>query len=149
MNKFSILAGGAALAMAAMPATAPAKPKPKPTKYCMPHVVGFEAVGKYVSGSLTQSAGAGTAKKSDDRWSGTITVDVKKANHGAPKGTQTYTVTNARVRIHPAKYTAPAAGDRVKVSGKLTKVSGKNCTNPGVTSQVARKIDVKAAAKNH
>ena len=144
MTKLSFLAGGAILAVALTPAVAPAKPKPKPTRYCVPKSVGFHARGKLVDSSLTQTKGEDTAKRRDDRYSGEITVDVKRANHGAPKGEQTYTLTNARVRFHPRRDTTPAPGDRVHVRGKLTRVRGKRCTNPGVVAQTVRKVDIKA-----
>jgi hypothetical protein len=145
MQTRTFIAGGAMLAVALAPSAASAKPKkPKPTKYCVPNSVGFDARGTFVSGSLSQTKGADTAKRGDDRYSGSIVVDVKKANHGAPKGEQAYTVTNARVRFHPSKDTEPSAGDRVKLSGKLTKVRGKKCANPGVSATTVRKLDIKA-----
>jgi hypothetical protein len=140
-----IFVGGAILASAALlPATAPAKPKPSPTKYCTPHKVGFKARGTFVSGAVTQTAGADTAKRGDDRYSGQIVVDVKKANHGAPKGEQTYSFDNARVRFHPRSHTTPAAGDRVQVSGKLTKIQGKKCANTGISAVTVKKLDIRA-----
>src|SRR4051812_35254034 len=85
MTKYSLLAGGAVLAVALTPAVAPAKPKPKPTRYCVPKRIGFHARGTLVSSELTQTKGADTANRSDDRYSGELTVDVKRANHHAPK----------------------------------------------------------------
>jgi hypothetical protein len=77
-------------------------------------------------------------------------VDINRGNHGAPKGEQTYTLVNDKLRFHPRKDTTPAAGDRVKVFGKLTRVRGKRCTNKGVVSQNVRKVVIrsKKAAKN-
>jgi hypothetical protein len=140
----NLIAGGALVAVALTPATAPAKPKPKPTKYCVPKKVGFKARGTFVSGQLSQTKGADTARRGDDRYSGSIVVEVKKANHGAPKGEQAYTLENARVRFHPRKDTTPDAGDRVKLSGKLTRVKGKRCSNPGISATTVRKLDIKA-----
>jgi hypothetical protein len=145
MTKHSILAGAAIAAAALTPVTAAAKPKP--TKYCVPKTIGFHARGTYVSGSLTQTKGADTAKRRDDRYSGEITVDVRKANHGAPKGEQTYSLTNARVRFHPRRHTDPVAGDRVQVRGKLTRVRGKRCENKGVIGTNVRRVDFKAKRK--
>jgi hypothetical protein len=73
-------------------------------------------------------------------------VDVKKANHHAPTGPQTFTLTNSRVRFHngvdPA---APAPGSRVKLHGKITKLR-KGCPTQGFTSQVTvKKVDIKKA----
>lgn len=121
------------------------KPKPgKPAKpYCMPKNVGYNATGTYVSGALTQTAGADTAKPGDDRYSGEVVVDVKRANHGAATGEQTFTLSGARVKFHPRNDTSVAAGDRVKLSGQVTK-TGKKCAEATATVTV-RKVDVKAA----
>jgi hypothetical protein len=110
-----------ALAIAAAPAQAHTpKPKPHPkADRCTPHrYIGFDARGLLVSQTLTQTAGAGTATRADDRYSGTLTVDVKRANHRAPDGVQTYTLDNDRVRFGSAD---PKAGDRVKLHGKLAR----------------------------
>jgi hypothetical protein len=134
----------ACLILATVAVAAPASAKKKPTgPYCIPHKAGFKASGTLVSSSLTQTAGADTAKRGDDRWSGDLVVTVKKANHGAPTGEQTYTLNNARVRFHPRNDTTIAAGDRVKVSGKLSKF-GKKCT-AGETITTVKKADIKAA----
>ena len=142
MTKNSLVAGGAMLAVALTPAVASAQQQPM--RYCVPKKVGFKSVGKLVSSNLQQTKGADTAKRRDDRYSGTITVDVKRANHRAPKGEQTYTLTNAKVRFHPRKDTKPNVGDRVKVFGTLTRVRGKRCTNKGVIAQTARRVVIKS-----
>jgi hypothetical protein len=146
MTKHSILAGGAVLAVALTPAVAPAKPpkKPHPTKYCVPKRIGFHARGTFVASALTQTKGTATAKRRDDRYSGEITVDVKRANHHAPKGEQTYTLSNARVRFHPRRDTSPAPGDRVHVRGRLTRVRGRHCANAGIIALTVRRVDIKA-----
>jgi hypothetical protein len=150
MTKNALLAGGAILAVALAPVGASAKPKPKPpTRYCVPKRIGFHARGTLISADITQTQGADTAKRRDDRYSGEITVDVKRANHRAPKGEQTYTLANARVRFHPHGHTDPAAGDRVHVRGRLTRVRGKHCTNKGVIAQTVRKADIKAKRSKH
>jgi hypothetical protein len=135
---------GIALAVTlAVPANAkpPHPTKPPKAKACTPHDVGYNARGTLVSQTLTQTAGADTAKRGDDRYSGTLTVDVKKANHRAPQGEQTYTVDNARVHFSGT----PKAGDRVKVHGKITKLR-KKCDATGSTPTVTvRKVDFKAA----
>lgn len=153
MRKSTTLIAMAALAT--VPATATAKPKPdKPSKpdkpakeYCAPKTVGFHAKGTYVSSDLTQTKGADTARRGDDRYSGELTVMVTKANRKHQTGEQTYTLENARVRLHPAKTTEAAAGDRVKVHGKLTRL-GKKCDTTGFTPTVTvRKVDIKAKKK--
>jgi hypothetical protein len=149
MRTHAIKAGGALLALALTPAAVTAKPKPHPTKYCTPKKVGFDARGTFVSGAITQTAGADTKKHGDDRYSGQIVVDVKKGNHGAPKGEQTYSFDNARVRFHPKGHTTPVAGDRVTVHGKLTKVTGKKCDNTGVAATTVRQIEINAKRPKH
>ena len=148
----------AALATLAVPATALAgKPdKPKPTKpdkpakeYCAPKQVGYHAKGTFVSGALEQTAGAGTARRGDDRYSGELVVTVTKANHKGTKGEQTFTVENARVRFHPRTDTTPTAGDRIKVHGKITRL-GKKCDTTNFTPTVTvRKVGVKAPKVKH
>ena len=123
-------------------------PKPAKAKDCTPHNVGYKAAGSVVSQALTQTQGADTAKRGDDRYSGTLTVEVKKANHRAPEGEQTYTLENARVHFYDADRNhvadVPKAGDRVKVSGKITKLR-KKCDTTGFTPTVTvRKLDFKA-----
>lgn len=138
---------GAAIAVAATPASAIAKPDPKKDKkppYCVPSSVGYKASGKLVEAAISQTAGADTARRGDDRYSGELTVDVKKANHKGLKGEQTIALTNARVKFHPRKDTDTAPGDRVKVSGKVTKVS-KKCTGAFEPTLTAKKVDIKAA----
>jgi hypothetical protein len=145
------MAIAAAAALAAAPAQAHTpKPKPKPTPHrCEPKAVGFNASGTLVSQALTQSAGAATATRSDDRYSGTVTVDVKRANHHSPAGTQTYTLDNDRVRYYDAAHDgtadAPKAGDRVKLEGKVTRL-GKHCDATGFTPAIdVRRVSFKLA----
>ncbi len=127
----------------------PKPPKPAKATHCTPHKVGYKATGALVSEALSQTQGADTTKRGDDRYSGTLTVDVKKANHRAPKGEQTYTVEDARVRFYDADHNhvadEPKAGDRVKLSGKITKLR-KKCDSTGFTPEITvRKVDFKAA----
>lgn len=116
---------------------------------CKPHAVGFNAYGTLESQTLTQTKGADTARRGDDRYSGTVTVTVKRANHGAPTGSQTYTLDNGRVHFYDANHDGtadqPTAGDRVKVHGKITKLARK-CDSSGFTSTVtARSVKFKPA----
>jgi hypothetical protein len=115
------------------------KPHDTKAQKCKPHAVGFNAYGTLESQTLTQTKGADTARRSDDRYSGTVTVTVKRANHGAPKGTQTYTLDNDRVKFYDANKDGsadqPKAGDRVKVHGKITKLARK-CDSSGFTATV-------------
>ncbi len=143
MNR--LLIAGAACALA-VPGVAGAATKPDKTKpsYCVPKKVGYAASGTFVSGDVKKTAGANTAKRSDDRYSGEIVVNVKKANHKGLKGEQTITLTNTRVKFHPRNDTVVAAGDRVKLSGRITRL-GKKCDTTGFEPTVtARKVDIKA-----
>lgn len=144
-----IFAAMTALAMVALVAPAqadkpdkpakPAKPAKAQNGRCTPRAVGFQANGTLVSATLTAAATSG-------RFDGTMTVNVTKANHRAPKGEQTYTLTGARVNfrrgVDPA---APAAGSRVRFSGKITRLA-KRCPTADFTPTVTvRKVDIRAA----
>jgi len=96
---------------------------------CAPHKVAYIAHGTLVS----FSAMAGT----DGRYSGTIVVNVTRANHHArsTKGTQaTFTLSDARVRLAKG-LSGPAAGDRVTVVGKITVVA-KRCSDQSMAGTV-------------
>jgi hypothetical protein len=143
------LCSAALVAVSVVPAMAkPAKPQPKPHK-CQPHAAAYRAAGALVSQALTQTAGADTATRHDDRYGGTLTVNVTKANHHAAKGEQTYTVENARVHFYDADHNhvadQPKAGDRVNLRGKITQLP-KKCDATGFTPVLSiSKIDFKAA----
>jgi hypothetical protein len=150
VRRFAILLLALATA-AAVPAQAkppkshhpkPAKSHPKPAK-CDPHAVGFHASGTLVSQSLTQVAGADTPQRGDDRYSGTLTVNVTKAGHDTPTGEQTYMLDADRVKFYDADHDhmadMPQAGDRVKVKGKMTRLK-KKCD----ASEFTPTIDVRS-----
>jgi hypothetical protein len=120
------------------PVHEPAEPgKPAKPHRCVPHAVGYNARGTFVSSALTAS-GKG-------RYSGTLVVDVTKANHRAPTGEQTFTLTNARVKFHGV--TPPgAAGDRVGLHGKITALP-KRCGSFTPTITV-RKADINRPKKS-
>jgi hypothetical protein len=127
----------------------PAKPNHGTSNTCKAHNVGYNAKGTLVSQALTQTAGADTATKKDDRYSGDVVVNVTKANHKAPKGEQTFTLTNAKVSWYDVNKDGtadvPAAGDRVSVHGKITKLS-KKCDQTGFTPTVTvKKLSFKQA----
>jgi hypothetical protein len=157
MRKIMITAAaGAALAitpaLAAKPASKPEHPqKPSHPAKCKVHAVGYNAKGTLVgdTSGLTQTKGGDTAKKGDDRWSGDIMVDVKKANHKGQTGEQKFTLTDARIKWYDADHNqvadTPAAGDRVGLHGKITKL-GKKCDQTGFTPEVTvKKVDFKKA----
>ena len=72
-----------------------------------------------------------------------------KANHHAPTGDQTYTLTDARVKFHHGvSATEPAAGSRVKLSGTITELPNKHCATTGFTPTITvKKVDIKKAKK--
>jgi hypothetical protein len=156
MRKTIMIAiAGAALAVA--PALAKPTHSPHPVKpdhpakshKCKTHNVGYNAKGLLVSHTLTQTQGTATpTDTSDDRYSGDITVNVTKANHKAPKGEQTFTVTDAKVRFYDAAGDGtndpPVAGDKVSLHGKVSKTQ-KKCT-PAATTFTVKSISFKQAA---
>ncbi|MDX6676032.1 MAG: hypothetical protein QOE31_84 [Solirubrobacteraceae bacterium] len=116
----------------------PAKAAKAAKGRCGARSVGFNASGTLVTATLT----AGEA----GRYSGTISIAVTRANHGAPKGEQTYTLTDARVRFrNGVDAAAPAAGSRVKLSGKITKLTRKCPTDGFEPAVTVARVDVKAA----
>ena len=151
MRKIMITAAaGAALAitpaLAAKPASKPEHPQ-KPAK-CKTHKVGYNAKGTLVSQTLALTKGDGTATKSDDRWTGNITVTLKKANHKVT--TTSFDVTDIKVRWKDTNNNnlldELAPGDRVGLHGKVTKL-GKKCDQTGFTPEVTlTKVDFKKAA---
>jgi hypothetical protein len=137
MKKIAVLGALGALMLAVSAQAAPKyTPAPPPgSHHCQPHNSGYNASGVLVSASLT-AAGNG-------RYSGTLEVKVGKANHHAPTGDQTFTLTAARVKFHHGvDPTAPAPGSRVKLHGKITALS-KHCPSEGFTPTITvKKVDV-------
>ena len=92
----------------------------------MPHNVA------YVEAGTVDAATASTlTQHSDGTWSGTLVVDVTRANHRAQQDvgtTVTYTFTNADLRVRfRGGTTGFASGDRVRLLGTL-QVVGRRCT---------------------
>jgi len=126
-------------AIAPAQARKPKPARPHPAK-CGPHNSGYNASGVLIHAALTPSA--------KGRYTGTLEVNVTKANHHGATGDQTFTLTNARVKFHhgvdPA---APAAGSRVKLHGKITQLP-KKCPTAGFTPTVTvKKVDISKAKK--
>jgi hypothetical protein len=152
VNKLATLAlaiATAAVAPAQAKPPKPAKPHQKPAK-CEPRPGGFSASGTLVSQSLTQVAGADTRGRGDDRYSGTIAVNVTKAKQDAPTGEQTYTLEADRAKFYDADHDhvadVPKAGDRVKIKGKMTRLK-KKCDASGFTPTIdVRSVHFKRAA---
>jgi hypothetical protein len=150
MRKLAI-AAVAVGAVIAVPAQAkPAHPAhPVKSQKCTAHTVGYKASGTLESASLTQTKGADTPRRSDDRYSGTVSVTVKRANHHGATGSQTYSLDNDRVRFYDANHDGsadqPKAGDRVKVKGRTTRLA-KKCDQSGFTPTTdVRRVEFKPA----
>ena len=117
---------------------------------CKTHNVAYVASGTLVSHTLAQTQGADTPNKaSDDRYSGTLTVQVRKTNKHArrDKGqSREYTLENDRVSFGEGVTLATAVpGTRVKLIGKIARVSGKRCQQPTEPAQPnIRKVVLKA-----
>jgi hypothetical protein len=142
MKRILMLAGVAFATTAAGAQAHPPNPHHDAANHCKPQAVGFLASGTLVSQALTQTVGADTSTKRDDRYSGTVTVEVKRANHRAPTGAQTYTLDNDRVHFDAAG--APKPGDRVKLYGKLTRARH-GCAQPAAPTIDLRRVRFKAA----
>lgn len=108
---------------------------PHGSHHCLPHSVGYNASGTLVNASLTA--------EEHGRYSGTLEVNVSRANHQAPTGNQTFTLVAAKVKFHHGvNPTTPAPGSRVKLHGKITKLS-KHCPSDGFTPTITvKKVDV-------
>jgi hypothetical protein len=105
---------------------------------CASHSVGYNAVGTLVSAALTAGP--------HGRFGGTLEVNLAKANHHAPTGIQAFTLTGARVKFHHGvDPTAPAPASRVKLHGKITRLS-KHCPTEGFTPTITiKKVDIRSA----
>jgi len=116
----------------------PAKPAKAAKGKCATRSVGFNAAGTLLTSTLTMVE--------PGRYSGTISVHVTRANHGAPKGEQTFTLTNARMRFHVGvDAAAPAVGSRVKLSGKISKLNRKCPAGGSVPTVTVKKVNVQPA----
>jgi hypothetical protein len=102
---------------------------------CMPRNVAYIVSGTLVTQTLSKNA--------NGTYSGTVTVDVTHTNRHAvgDKGTQGYTLAEARVKLRVADIDHDGsvelddlvAGDRVKVIGSITTLS-KKCSESGFTA---------------
>jgi len=137
------------VAATVVPAQAtPSKPdQPAKSHKCQPHKVGYKASGTLVTATITQTAGSTTPEHRDDRYSGSVTVDVSKANHHSPTGEQTYTLDSARVKFYDSDHNQvadePQAGDRVKVKGKITRLAKKCDTSDFTSTITVRRVEFK------
>jgi hypothetical protein len=147
--RFAAIAAAGALGMAASaaakpgPATHPSHPAhrslPGTSRKCAAHKSAYIASGQFVSWAATQSA--------NGTWTGTLTVHVTRSNHHgkSANGTDvTYTLSDTKVTFGEGA-NPPAAGDPVKLIGKVSEVARK-CTQPGSAPQITvRKVHIRAA----
>ncbi|HMJ74248.1 MAG TPA: hypothetical protein VK471_12910 [Solirubrobacterales bacterium] len=140
MKKITVLATLGLLALVVSAQAAPTyTPAPPPdSHHCLPHSVGYNSSSTLVSASLTAEG--------HHRYSGTLEVKLAKANHGAPTGAQTFTLAAAKVKFHHGvDPVSPAAGSRVKLHGKITKLA-KHCPTEGFTPTITvKKVDISRA----
>lgn len=91
------------------------------------HNAGYNATGTFVH--------AFPAITSSGSYTGTLEVVVSRANHKAPTGPdQLFALVGAKVVLHHG-VTAPAAGDRVKLHGKIAELPGSCPTATGPTGE--------------
>ncbi len=133
MKKIAVVAAAVAVgivvpAQAAKPPKQPTPPKTPVT--CKANKEGFRASGTLVGINSTTMM---------------ITVNVKKANHHAPTGNQTYSLSTAKVKYHGVSSTAPPVGSRVKLSGTVMITHKKGCPNPMPIT--LKKVDINKAPK--
>ncbi len=107
----------------------PGKGKAKPCK--KKHGKGYEAQGLFVSGDLEQVAGADTPRWGDDRWSGTVVVEVLKGNKRGRRdvGLSSYAVSNVRV-VGAKDGVIPDEGTRLQLIGKQNAACAPAPTTP-------------------
>ena len=142
MKRISLLV--LAFAILAMPGVGLAKSKPPKANKCQPHNAAYAVAGTLVSGTLAP----GTRKHT---YTGTLVVHVTKASKHAKsaKGTdQTYTLTNAHLKLHGENPAALTMGSRVKLNGSITTLA-KKCDQTGFTPTVTIKRGSIKAPKSH
>jgi hypothetical protein len=133
-----------ALALLAVPGVSQAKAPKPPKGKCLPHAVSYRVSGKLVSGTLTPGTGKNI-------YSGTLVVQVTKTNKHAKadKGTtQTYTLTNAKLKLHGEDPAALTPDSRVKLKGTITTLA-KKCDQTGFTATVTIKSGSIKPPKSH
>lgn len=168
LRKILLAAGAATLMAAPALAAPPAGPHGAPDGHgnggqhgkphrCVAHKVGYVAAGTLVSQTLVLDP---TATPDHPTYSGDVTIAVTRTNHAArgDKGTtKTYTLVKARVVLGLTDQNADgrvdlgdlAAGDRVKVIGKVTTLR-RRCDQTGFTATTTiRQLVVHAPAQQH
>jgi hypothetical protein len=120
----------------------------KPAQRCHHGGRGYEARGTLADGStLTQVAGADTARRNDDRFSGTLVVQVKHGNRRGreDKGLTTFALTNVRaLGTVQGAAPLPAIGTRIDLVGRLPKSCATPSPTPPPVASAARVDDAQA-----
>jgi hypothetical protein len=132
-----VAAGALGVSVPAGAALAHQPAHPAKSHKCTPHRVAYITSGAFVSWAATQT--------SNGRYTGTITVHVKKANHhaaGAKGNDVTYTLDNTRV-LFGKNANPPVAGDRVELIGKITEVAKKCTDQSGAGVITVRKVGIR------
>ncbi len=136
MKKFLI--GTTLAAILAMPGASLAKAPPPKAQKCQPHAVAYVVSGTFVSGSLTANT--------DGTYSGSLNVHVTKTNDNAKadKGVdKSYTLVNAKAKLHGENPAALTANSRVNLSGTITTLA-KKCSHTSFTPTITiKKADIK------
>ena len=103
-------------------------------KGCKKQGKGYTVQGTFAGGELTRIAGGATARRTDDRYSGTIIVDVSSGNSRGRRdvGLRSYAVTGVRTAGITIDGELPAEGARVELTGKL-----KTACKAGAASRLA------------
>jgi hypothetical protein len=90
---------------------------------------GYRASGTLVNATLTPGT-------KEDHFDGSVSVDVTRANHKAPKGGQTFMLNDVRVRFGKGvTSTTTTAGDQVTLHGKMT-AQKHGCSSSGFTPAI-------------
>ncbi|MHB8692729.1 MAG: hypothetical protein ACYDHH_15945 [Solirubrobacteraceae bacterium] len=150
MRRTVLLATGGALALAlalALAVSANADKPPKPGKPVAPYACPAITVGYNATGSLVK-AGTSLTAVGRHRYTGTIEVNVTRADHRAATGDQTFTLTGARVMFHHRLTAATLAdGDRVGLHGGTTALP-KHCSTAAFKPMITiEKVDINQPRK--
>ncbi len=156
--KLNLKAGTLAAAAGALAVAVPAAAHPGPSNHpsqagqhgrshrCLPHNVAY-VEGGTVDATLPTTP---LAKNSDGTWSGTLVIDVTRANFWAradKNTTVTYTFDNAKLRVTLGRgVTGFTAGERVQLVGKLAVVAKKCPALSPAAKPVFRMVTVHLAA---
>lgn len=110
---------------------------------------GYEVQGSFAWADLEQVAGAATTRTNDDRFSGTVVVDVEKGNRRGRRdlGLSSYAVSGVRVIGAAADGTLPGEGTRVQLVGKqLTAKQTRSCDPQPTTPEPTTPTDPEPTA---